>query len=81
MPNISFLFECHENGTLQALHELNMLKPGAIRNMYMYFKYDAYMRSGHNVNSSVYLTARFFDVSESCIYKVVKKIEGNLNSE
>lgn len=72
---LDFLSECESKGVLEKLCTMRLLKPTARRHVNIYFKYNAYRRSGQNVNGSVYLTARMFNVSEPMVYYVIRNIE------
>lgn len=78
--NLKFLVYCKENNTLEKLVEIGLISSKKVRNINMFFKYDSFLRSGHNSYNSVFLTARYFDLSETQVYRIVKAIERNLQA-
>lgn len=79
MGKLEFLNTCSKNKVLEQLAELSIIPSKTVRNVNMYFKYESWLRSGLNVNSAVFMTARHFNLDESTVYKIVKKIERELD--
>jgi hypothetical protein len=74
------LYEYINTNLTRIRHEaaIGLMPCAVLRHWEIYSRYDAYKKMQHSVVMSVLHTATDMHVSESCVFKIIKKMEQNV---